>query len=138
MLAQESWRNHDPCPVEYVPDLAAYVFGSYAKERPKISSDLDLALLTAYPKNPLERFKKRCRLAGELCLITGKEVDLIFLEEGRELVKYEIIKTGKLIYEANPQKNKEFVGQTIIKYLDFQYIERIMQSGMVRAIKEGR
>jgi len=118
--------------------LAAYLFGSYAKNRPKPSSDLDLAFLTTYPKSTKKRFEQRMRLSGELSHVLGRNVDLIFLEESSDLLGYEVLKTGKLVYESNKDKHREAVAKIVMKYLDFQYIQKIMEQGLVRAIKQGR
>lgn len=119
--------------------VSAYLYGSYAKKKESASSDVDLALLTSLPKEPaIKKFENRMRLAGELSLVAGKEMDIVFLEEGGELLNYEIIKTGKLIYEKNPKKHRFFVAEAVIKYFDFLPLLKIMQTGLARAIKEGR
>ena len=118
--------------------LAAYLFGSYAKNKSKPTSDLDLALLTSDARGKRKKFEKRMRFNGELSRLLKKEVDLIFLEESSDLLGYEIIKTGKLIYEANKAKHRYLAAKIVLKYLDFQYIQKIMEQGMIRSIKRGR
>lgn len=128
--------------VKYLKDnkeiLAAYIYGSFAKKRPTNLSDIDIAILSVFKKDPVAKFEERMQSAAQLSKICGREVDLVLLEDCGDLLRYEIIKTGKLIYEADREKHRDFVARAIINYLDFSYLEKIMQSGMIKAIREGR
>jgi hypothetical protein len=48
------------------------------------------------------------------------EIDLITLNSQRLLLQYGILRTGRLIYEADPKYRVRFTQKVIQAYLDFQ------------------
>ena len=79
--------------------IAAYVFGSRAMGKGKKASDVDIALLLddrEASNFPYLEFKVTLERA------LNKNVDLIILNHAGEILKHQIRKYGKIIYESNP------------------------------------
>jgi predicted nucleotidyltransferase len=100
--------------------IAAYIFGSYAKgnKRPK---DIDLAILLDH---------KQKETFSLLDFITRAEkklsapVDVIVLNTATELLKFEVRRTGILIFERDSSMRKQFEVRSRKSYEDFLYLHR--------------
>ena len=127
---------------EYLKDkeevIAAYVYGSTTSKRGAKRSDLDIALLTHPFQDKEESFKKRLCYLREIQRLFKEEVDLIFLQEVGELLSYQVLKKGKVIFERDKKSHVSFKATKIIQCLDFQHIERKMQKGMMAAMRRER
>ncbi len=103
--------------------VAVYQFGStvYGREGPL--SDLDIAILVDDKRAPsgLDLLRIESLLAYELEKSLGvSQIDLITLNTQRLLLQYSILRTGRLIYEADPKYRIVFTQKVIQAYLDFQ------------------
>ena len=127
---------------EYLKDkeevIAAYVYGSITSEKGVKRSDLDIALLTYPFWDKEESFKKRLYYIQEIQQLVKEEVDLILLQEAGELLVYQVLKKGRVIFERDKKSHVAFKATKIIQYLDFQHIERRMQKGMMAAMRRER
>lgn len=102
---------------------AAYQFGSTARGQEGPLSDLDIAILVDDKQalSDLELLRIELLLAYELQRqLAVSEVDLITLNRQRLSLQYAVLRTGKLIYEADPQYRISFAQKVIQAYLDFQ------------------
>lgn len=115
--------------------IAAYLFGSYAAGKATPFSDVDIALLTPPAENRMEVFHARLRYHTELSDLMKKNVDIVLLREAGEMLSYQILKFGRLVFEKDRDSHREFVAKRVIQCLDFQYYERIMQQGMINAMQ---
>jgi len=118
--------------------FAAYLFGSFAAGKATPSSDLDIALLIPSTENRMESFRIRQRYHREISDLIDKNVDIVLLREAGEMLSYQILKFGDLIFERDHDSHRAFVAKRVIQCLDFQYYERIMQQGMINAIMVNR
>jgi predicted nucleotidyltransferase len=103
--------------------VAAYQFGSTARGQESPLSDLDMAILVDDKRTPsaLDLLRIELMLAYELQKHLGvSEIDLITLNSQRLLLQYGILRTGRLIYEADPKYRVRFTQKVIQAYLDFQ------------------
>lgn len=110
---------------------AAYLFGSMAKGKTTGKSDIDLGLLLKADFNLLANFDYKLRLIGELEDITGKRVDIVFINTADTILQYEIRKHGKLVFERDKQKRIEYEILARKRYFDFlpmhkKYITQLM------------
>ncbi len=79
------------------PDIqAVYVFGSAGGGQTHRESDLDLAIV---PRNKVVRQKKLDILA-DLARLGFCQVDLSFLDTDDIVLKYEMIRQNRLVYQA--------------------------------------
>jgi len=117
---------------------AAYLYGSMAKGDVWNESDIDIAILTSPLKTRKESFHLRLTYIKELQDLLAKEVDVVLLRKCGELLSEEIIRRGKLILEADKNAHREFLAHRIIQCVDFKFLEKKAQKGMLQAIKEGK
>jgi predicted nucleotidyltransferase len=83
------------CVLEAGPPLRlAVLFGSFARQRARADSDLDIAIL---PRDESLSLRAELDLAAELSLRTGREVDLVRLDRATMLLRWEIAKHGILL-----------------------------------------
>jgi predicted nucleotidyltransferase len=73
------------------PLRLAVVFGSFAKQRARPHSDLDVVIL---PHDEALSLRAELDLAARLSLETGREVDLVRLDRATTLLRWEIAKDG--------------------------------------------
>lgn len=104
--------------------VAAWLFGSVAAGRPTPFSDIDFAVLLR-PDAPqgLDRFVLLDRLARRLAELLGvseQKVDVATLDGPGCVFPYEVVRTGKLLYEADRKARELFVWRVYMRYLDFQ------------------
>jgi predicted nucleotidyltransferase len=103
--------------------VAAYQFGSTVRGQEGPLSDLDIAILVDDKRTPsaLDLLRIELMLAYELQKhLRVSEIDLITLNSQRLLLQYGILRTGRLIYEADPKYRVRFTQKVIQAYLDFQ------------------
>ena len=82
--------------------ILIYAFGSFGTTRQHPASDIDLAILTELPLDPMRCFE----LAGGLSEHLGHPVDLIDLQRSSTVMAKEVIRTGTLIEgEAHPVRD---------------------------------
>jgi len=99
---------------------AAYLFGSCSTGRDRQKSDIDIALLVKNPVDPMKRVEMETALSNLL----GRDVDLIIFDQVSSLLQHQILKYGRLIYEADPT---ERVRQEVFArraYLDSAFLYR--------------
>jgi predicted nucleotidyltransferase len=102
--------------------VAAYVFGSSAagKERPK--SDIDIAIMIRGSMGSFERVQLETELSNQL----GKDIDLVVFSWASPLLQHQILKYGRIVYEAD---SRERVRQEVTarrEYLDSLVLYRIL------------
>lgn len=116
---------------EYSYIIAVYQFGSTVRGKAGPLSDLDLALLlddSAPTGAALARIEsllsyKIQRSLGDC----GLEIDLVSLN-GRSLVfQHTVLRTGKVIYDANPEARRHYEWRITQAYLSFEPTLRWMR-----------
>lgn len=76
------------------PLRLAVLFGSFAKQRARADSDLDIAIL---PRDETLSLRAELELAAQLSSRTGREIDLVRLDRATMLLRWEIAKHGILL-----------------------------------------
>ncbi len=116
--------------------LAAYLYGSRAAGTAGRTSDVDIAIHTHPFQTPRESFDAKLGYHREISDIIKKNPDIVFLQEAGELLAYQILKHGKLLFERDRQTHRSFIARRVIQCLDFQVLQTRMQKGMIRAMRE--
>lgn len=115
---------------DYPYIVSAYLFGSAATGKRGPMSDVDIAILLMdnAPKGR-ELIHKMDYLAYRIeGALQIKEVDLIELNNQGLVFVHNVLKTGKLIYDANPDFRVRFVAKVISDYCDFEPTLRFMNN----------
>lgn len=94
-----------------------YEFGSRVKGNATPSSDHDVALLLeSTAAQPLEL---KCRIIDALQQ-QDPRADVTFLNDAGSVLKYQVVKHGRLIYEKKRGLGKKFQVQAWKEFFDFQ------------------
>lgn len=84
--------------------IAAYLFGSHARDLGTAASDIDLALLTRPPLG-----LERTRLMDVGARAAGCEVDVVDLASAPPELAWEVLTTGRLLLEGDEERLSEFL-----------------------------
>jgi uncharacterized protein len=101
--------------------MAAYVFGSVAAGKARATSDLDVALLLD-PSQSSEFSVLEAITHFEQTL--NVPVDVVILNTANEHLKYNVRRSGKLVFDRNPRFRKDFEILSRKMYEDFLYVHR--------------
>jgi predicted nucleotidyltransferase len=101
--------------------VAAYIFGSYAKEKAGPESDIDMAVLLDEQASP---YLDQLSFIVEIERETAARVDVVVLNSAGEVLKYQVRKHGKLIFDRNPVLRKNFEVRSRKFFEDFLYLHR--------------
>lgn len=89
--------------VENCEAFAVILFGSAAKERMRVDSDVDIAYLSHRRISDYERFMMAQRLADVL----KRDVDLIDFYRASTVFQAQVVTTGKMLYDGEPFVRQE-------------------------------
>ena len=107
--------------------VAAYLFGSQATGRDRQKSDIDLALLVRKALDPMERIDMETALSN----ILGRDVDLIVFDQVSPLLQHQILKYGRLIFEADQSERVRQEVWARRAYLDSAFLYRKLNRDVV-------
>ncbi len=116
-----------------VPCLKAiYHFGSTANSTANRDSDIDLAFLGPQRIDSIQRWE----IQEELARIFSRNVDLIDLNFTNDVMRFQIITTGKRIYHLDFNEMEHFENNVYSMYLDLNeqrkgILEEFQDSGSV-------
>ncbi|HAZ27446.1 TPA: nucleotidyltransferase domain-containing protein [Candidatus Acetothermia bacterium] len=113
---------------------AVYLFGSAAEGRAGLRSDLDLAIVSDSPRLR----EKRLDILADLVRAGFDEVDLVFIDEDRDLVlAYEAVRANCLVYARPDFDRGGTYSRVVRKYLDFEHFLRIQREALKRRVLRG-
>lgn len=109
--------------LEQHPEISlAYVFGSVAKGRARLDSDVDVAVLSDAPLSA----DQRIQLVSDIAAATGRPVDLVDLSRVGEPLLGQILKYGVRI-KGDASQHAEWMTRHVFNNEDFMpYVERML------------
>ena len=116
---------------------ALYIFGSSAKGNRTKESDIDIAVLIDEPslkKKDIEKFRRKYYEASPRFSL--RRVDIVILNAAPVFLKYQVIKTGKILFDRNRKLRVGFTEKTINEYLDFKPILDIHLNAVASRFRE--
>ncbi len=117
------------------PDIqAVYLFGSAGGGQTHRESDLDLAIV---PRNKSVRQKKLDILA-DLARLGFCQVDLSFLDIDDIVLKYEMIRQNRLVYQTEDFDRGATYSKIVRQYLDFLPYLNVQRAAYKRRIQSGQ
>jgi uncharacterized protein len=111
-----------------------YLFGSAAAGKAVAGSDLDIGVL---PKNS-SLHAKELDLLTDLAPIGFCEVDLVFLDVKDIVIRFEIGKRNKVIYQTDDFYHREFYSKVLRIYFDFLPYLKVQREAFKRRILVGQ
>jgi len=108
--------------------LLAFLFGSFASNCSRPSSDVDIGILfetvpDIYVINGLTE---------ELSSILPREADLVVLNHASPVLKMQILKNGILIYSSNKKYFHQFFADTVNQYDDLKRIRKNCEDSILK------
>lgn len=98
-----------------------YIFGSYATGKNDKNSDIDIAVLLREPYDHMLKLY----LLGELNTILKRDdIDLVILNSANTVLKHQVIKYGRAVYEENLNAKVEFEVKALDEYMDMEPFRR--------------
>ena len=115
--------------------IAVYLFGSYAANRQRPTSDIDIGIIVDFPS--LETVKKRQdRYIADLSRMFRKDIHLVFLNGSGESLMAQVFKKGKCLLIRKPKELSVFKMRMYAMIADFGYYKNMIQPGLIRSIME--
>ena len=108
--------------------LLAFLFGSFASNCSRPSSDVDIGILfetvpDIYVINGLTE---------ELSSILPREADLVVLNHASPVLKMQVLKNGILIYSSNKKYFHQFFADTVNQYDDLKRIRKNCEENILK------
>ena len=116
---------------------AAYIFGSHADGKAGPLSDIDIAVLFKNDMSKRDMDEKKTILASEIpSIICTDDFDLIVMNHAPLLMKFNIIRSGRVLKTSRERVPMEF--RTISDFLDRKHFEEMYASSTIdRVADEG-
>lgn len=114
---------------DYPYIVSVYLFGSQASGVFGPMSDVDIAILLNdnAPKGR-ELIHEQDYLSYRISKVLGvKEVDMVVLNNQGAVFQHNVIRTGKLIYDAAPLLRIKFIMRVISNFCDFEPTLRLVE-----------
>ena len=114
----------------------ALVFGSSARGRAHVRSDLDVAVGLA--SSARLRALDLGNLIADLERASGCTVDVVVIDEAPPAVAYRAFRDGHVIVDKNHHTLVRHKTRAIMEYLDFRPTEALAARGVLTAAAHGR
>jgi predicted nucleotidyltransferase len=123
---------------EYPYIAAAYLFGSCTSGKATPLSDVDIAiLLNQDPPGGRNLLHEEDYLAYRIGkAIAAKEVDLVDLNNKGVIFQHNVLRTGRLIYDADPPFRIRLEKEVIIRFCDFEPTLRLIEKLQLKSRME--
>lgn len=116
-----------------------YLFGSYATEKVKPLSDVDIAVLLRNNVSPKKYWDLKMELLSKAMPVLGTdEVDFVVLNEAPYELAYNILKEGRVLFCCDEGWQSEFKERTVMNYLDTQFLREEGYFHIMERIDSGR
>lgn len=97
----------------------AYLFGSEARGKSRAGSDVDIAILLNTDFFAEGRLELRLKIAEKLNKLFGREIDVVILNTAGSLLKFQVVRDGKPLFERKKGAAKKFKLNAIKEYFDY-------------------
>lgn len=108
--------------------LLAFLFGSFASQRMRPSSDVDIGILF----QTIPDIDAINEVTEELSSILQREVDLIVLNHASPVLKMQILKNGILLYASDRRYFYQFFTDTVNQYDDLKRIRKNCEENILK------
>lgn len=118
--------------------VAAYLFGSYARGRTWVQSDVDVAVLLNGRPGDETCFDRRLEIVGGLMdVLHINDVDVLILNQAPPALRYAVLRDGILLFCRDPQARIMFQVHTLNAYLDFKPILKRHEDALLEKARKG-
>jgi predicted nucleotidyltransferase len=103
--------------------VAIYIFGSFLRGETEKNSDVDLAFLLnekAYKSDPIIAMSPAHLIAAKVGMQLDRETDVTILNSASLEMAYEVVTSGKCLFELDPDLRMEYEIKIKGMYFDFR------------------
>lgn len=119
------------------PILFAYLFGSQAKGRVSISSDVDIAAFLSPDLSSAQQGDLRLSLASDLTsALKRDDLDLVILNSAPPFLAFQAIHPGVLLYSRDELARTRFEARTLSMYFDRLHSFQKSADAMIRRVAQ--
>jgi predicted nucleotidyltransferase len=115
--------------------IAVYLFGSYAADKQRTASDIDIGLIADYDAIQIFAGKKD-RYVADLARKLRKDIHLVLLNNSSEVLHAQVFGKGKCLRVNKPRELAVYKMRMFARIAEFGYYKNIMQAGFVRKVME--
>ena len=116
--------------------IAAYLFGSEAKGTATAGSDVDVAVLLDPAFDLESHFAYRLEQMVAFESVCRRSVDVVILNQAPLVLRNQVLKYGRLVYEGDHRQRVAFEVQSRFAYYDFKPVLDLLHSTLLRQIHE--
>jgi len=121
---EKALRKIDPKLFRRFGIQLAYLFGSHASGKATSTSDLDIAVLFDKKQPAMKLFEKIALFRHELIKRGLGPLDIAILDLASPLLKYEVKRSGKVLYVSDDEKRALFEIRVYRDYDDWCFFSR--------------
>ena len=114
--------------------LLTYIFGSQITGKTGPLSDYDFAVFLSQKPSFQFKYKLKNKL---LSILDIKQVDLVILNDAPIELKYNVIATGKVIFQKNSIVRTGFEANTLSQYFDYLPVLRAQKKDILNIKSKG-
>ncbi len=116
--------------------VAVYLFGSCLNSDTREASDIDLAFLLdgeSYKSDPIGAMSPAHLIAAQVGVKYDKETDVTILNSSSLEIAYEVVTTGKCLFELDPDMRMEYELKIKGMYFDFRpFLEELRAKSLAQ------
>lgn len=116
--------------------VAAYLFGSVARNQASHLSDVDIAVLLDPDLGSEASVERQLQLMVALDDFADREVQVTILNRASPMLAYQVVKDGILLYERDPDDREAFEVRTMKIYFDVKPMLEFHSQNLLRQIQE--
>ena len=118
--------------MKYEDVVFSYIFGSYAQNRIRENSDIDIAI---YLKENID-IDTYLEIKMNLSEVLKREVDLVILNNAPSLLKYEIYKNNILLFSRDKTLESKYKVKTLFEYSDIKRYLNLSYDKTIERLKK--
>lgn len=107
----------------------AFIFGSAVAGRLTDESDVDIAILFS----SMPHFQEVLKISASVSGVTGREVDIVVLNDSSPVIRMQVLRKGKLIKGGNDVAYNDFFVRTVKEYDDLKRIRKEAEENILRS-----
>lgn len=110
--------------------VSAYLYGSEASGHSGPGSDIDIALL--YERSNVPSFSEKMEIEDKMTSALEKEVDLLILNTASPVIRMQVLRKGKKLFDFNHSVTNNFFVQTVNEYCDLKMTRSVIEKSLGR------
>lgn len=113
------------------PEIAfAYLFGSQATGKATMKSDVDIALF--FNENQQPDMDQLLQIEDRITSLLKQEIDILVLNNATPVIRMQVLKKGKRIFENAHQSFIRFFIKTVNEYDDLKRIRQVNERNILK------